>query len=99
MVIVNALKPLGEAQALSLGLPHTWAFGDNLSTVVDDGHYLTGLRNSVLVTIPAIAVVLLLGSMAAWAFARTQSRWLKSPTTSRPFRSCCRRRSSRRSTC
>ncbi len=48
MVIVNALKPLGEAQALSLSLPETWAFGDNLDTVVDDGHYLTGLRNSVL---------------------------------------------------
>jgi raffinose/stachyose/melibiose transport system permease protein len=77
MVIVNALKPLGEAQALSLGLPHTWAFGDNLDTVVNDGHYLTGLRNSVLVTLPAIAVVLLLGSMAAWAFARTHSRWLR----------------------
>lgn len=77
LVLVNALKPLGEAQALSLSLPHTWAFGDNLDTVVNDGHYLTGLRNSVLVTVPAIAVVLLLGSMAAWAFARTRSRWLR----------------------
>jgi raffinose/stachyose/melibiose transport system permease protein len=77
MVIVNAFKPLGEAQALSLGLPHEWAIGDNFSTVVDDGHYFTGLLNSVLVTVPAIVVVLLLGSMAAWAFARTHKRWMR----------------------
>lgn len=77
MVLVNAMKPQGEAQALSLGLPQTWAIGDNFGTVFDEGHYLTGLRNSVLVTIPAILVVLLLGSMAAWAFARTRARWLR----------------------
>lgn len=77
MVLVNAMKTQGEAQALSLGLPQEWAIGDNFSTVVDEGHYFTGLFNSLLVTIPAIAVVLLLGSMAAWAFARTQRRWLR----------------------
>lgn len=77
MVLVNAMKPLGEAQALSLKLPEQWAIGDNLSTVVDDGHYFTGLLNSLLVTVPAIAVVLLLGAMAAWAFARTRKRWLR----------------------
>lgn len=77
MVVINAMKPQGEAAALSLGLPETWAIGDNFGAVFDEGHYLTGLRNSVLVTIPAIAVVLLLGSMAAWAFARTRARWLR----------------------
>ncbi len=77
MVVINAMKPQGEAAALSLGLPETWAIGDNFGTVFDEGHYLTGLRNSVLVTIPSILIVLLLGSMAAWAFARTSARWLR----------------------
>jgi raffinose/stachyose/melibiose transport system permease protein len=77
MVVVNAFKTQGEAQALSLSLPEEWAIGDNFSKVVDDGNYLTGLVNSLLITIPAIVVVLLLGSMAAWAFARTQQRWLR----------------------
>jgi raffinose/stachyose/melibiose transport system permease protein len=77
MVVINAMKPQGEAAALSLGLPETWAIGDNFGTVFDEGHYLTGLRNSVLVTIPSILIVLLLGSMAAWAFARTRARWLR----------------------
>lgn len=77
MVVINAMKPQGEAAGLSLGLPETWALGDNFGTVFDEGDYLTGLRNSVLVTIPAILIVLLLGSMAAWAFARTRARWLR----------------------
>ncbi|ADB48675.1 carbohydrate ABC transporter permease [Conexibacter woesei] len=77
MVVVNAFKTQGEAQALSLDLPGEWAIGENFRTVIDDGNYLTGLLNSVLVTVPAIAVVLLLGSAAAWAFARTRSRWLR----------------------
>jgi raffinose/stachyose/melibiose transport system permease protein len=77
LVIVNAMKTQGEAQDLSIGLPHKWAIGDNLDTVVHDGHYFTGLLNSVLVTLPAIVIVLLLGSMAAWAFARTHKRWLR----------------------
>lgn len=77
MIVVNAFKTQGEAQALSLSLPEEWAIGDNFSTVVDDGNYLTGLVNSLLITIPAIVVVLLLGSMAAWAFARTHQRWLR----------------------
>lgn len=77
MIVVNAFKTQGEAQALSLSLPEEWAIGDNFSKVIDDGNYLTGLVNSLLVTIPAIVVVLLLGSMAAWAFARTHQRWLR----------------------
>lgn len=77
MIVVNAFKTQGEAQALSLSLPEEWAIGDNFSKVIDDGNYLTGLVNSLLITIPAIVVVLLLGSMAAWAFARTHQRWLR----------------------
>jgi raffinose/stachyose/melibiose transport system permease protein len=77
MVVVNSFKTEGESQTLNLDLPGKWAVGDNFRTVVDDGNYLTGLLNSLLITVPAIAVVLLLGSAAAWAFARTQRRWLK----------------------
>lgn len=76
LVIVNAMKPEGEAQSLSLGLPHEWAIGDNLKVVLDEGHYLSGLVNSLLITIPVLIVVLLLGSAAAWAFARSHARWM-----------------------
>ncbi|WP_040600622.1 carbohydrate ABC transporter permease [Patulibacter medicamentivorans] len=77
MVIVNAMKTEGEAQALSLGLPEKWAIGDNLSTIFDEGHYLSGLVNSLLITVPVLIVVLLLGSAASWAFARSRARWMK----------------------
>ncbi|WP_320673014.1 carbohydrate ABC transporter permease [Patulibacter defluvii] len=77
LVVVNAMKSEGEAQELSLGLPRKWAIGDNLSTIVDEGHYLSGLLNSVLITVPVLLVVLLLGSAASWAFARSGARWMK----------------------
>lgn len=77
MVVVNAFKTEGEASTLSAGWPSEWAAGDNFAVVFQDGHYLTGLRNSALVSLPTIAVILLLGSMAAWSYARSPSRSLR----------------------
>ncbi|TIC82753.1 carbohydrate ABC transporter permease [Nocardioides sp. GY 10127] len=77
MLVVNAGKTTQEAAIPSVSLPSHWSFADNLSVVLDQGHYLTGLRNSLLVTVPVVVLVLLLGSMAAWTFARTPWRWLR----------------------
>lgn len=77
MIIVNSFKTEGEASVPSVKWPTHWAVGDNFSTVFHQGHYLVGLRNSMLVAVPTIIVVLLLGSMAAWSYARSQSRSLK----------------------
>lgn len=77
LLLVNAFKPESEAVRPSVALPRQWAFADNLSTVVVDGHYFVGLRNSLLVTVPVVLGVLLLGAMAAWTYARTSSAWLR----------------------
>ncbi|KHL04728.1 sugar ABC transporter substrate-binding protein [Sinomonas humi] len=74
LLIVNSFKPVGEASQLSLALPKQWALVQNYSAVFVTGNYLTGLKNSLLVAIPTIAVVLLLGSLAAWGYARSTSR-------------------------
>jgi len=74
LVVVNSWKTQGEAARLSLGLPEQWAIVENYAAVFTTGNYLTGLRNSLLVAIPTIVVVLLLGSAAAWAYARSTSR-------------------------
>ena len=60
--------------AMTVSLPTTWAFLDNLRTVLDEGHYFVGLKNSLLVAVPVVLGVLLLGSMAAWTYARTSRR-------------------------
>lgn len=71
LMLVNSLKTAGEAAELSLALPSRWVAPENYAAVFVEGGYLTGLRNSVLIAVPTVIVVLLLGAMAAWAYARS----------------------------
>ncbi|MBR7826969.1 carbohydrate ABC transporter permease [Actinospica sp. MGRD01-02] len=77
MLLVNSFKTQGDASVLSLGLPSHWNLVGNYRTVIDQGSYFTGLGNSLLIAIPTILAVLLLGSMAAWSYARSRSRSLR----------------------
>ena len=74
LMIVNSLKTASEASDLNLGLPTDWSAVENYTAVFVTGNYLTGLANSLLVAVPTIAVVLLFGSMAAWAYARSTKK-------------------------
>lgn len=74
LMVVNSFKTPAEAADLSLALPTQWAIAENYAAVFTTGNYLVGLRNSVLVAVPTIVVVLLLGAMAAWAYARSTRR-------------------------
>lgn len=76
VLLVNSWKTDEEAGTPTVALPKTWAFVENLRTVIGDGHYFVGLRNSLLVAVPVVLGVLLLGSMAAWTYARTSKRSL-----------------------
>jgi raffinose/stachyose/melibiose transport system permease protein len=77
LMIVNSFKPLNEATDLSITLPKQWALVENYAMVIERGNYLTALRNSLIVTLPTILIVLLLASLAAWAYARSRSLTLK----------------------
>ena len=77
LILVNSFKTEGEAALLSLSLPTDWAIVENYTAVFVDGNYLTGLRNSLLVAVPAVVVVLFLGSLASWAYARSNRRSLQ----------------------
>lgn len=72
MLLVNSFKTESESSVPTLALPKTWQIIANYETVFTQGAYLTGLSNSLMVAIPTIAIVLLLGSMAAWGFARSK---------------------------
>jgi raffinose/stachyose/melibiose transport system permease protein len=73
MLVVNSFKPLDEASLLDLGLPKHWALKENYSAVIQDGNYLQALTNSLVIVVPTIVVVILLGAMTAWAYARSRS--------------------------
>jgi len=77
VLLVNSFKTSREAESPSVSLPKTWAVVDNYRAVLEQGHYLLGLRNSLFVAVPVVVLTLLLGAMAAWTFARTSSRTLR----------------------
>lgn len=77
MLVVNSFKTQSEASTPSVALPTTWAAAANYATVIDQGGYLVALGNSLLVAIPTVAAVLLLGTMAAWSFARAKGIGLR----------------------
>lgn len=76
LLVVNSAKPLAEASALNMRLPHDWAMGSNYKTVVTQGAFFEGLRNTLVITVPTLAGLLLFGALAAWIFARGKSRTL-----------------------
>ena len=75
MLLVNSFKTEADASRPSVALPTNWAGLSNFVTVIVKGNYVTGLRNSLTVAIPVVLGVLLLGSMAAWSYARSNARW------------------------
>jgi raffinose/stachyose/melibiose transport system permease protein len=77
MLLVNSFKTEAEAGTPSVALPTTWAALDNYTTVFQQGGYLTALGNSVIVAIPTVLAVILLGTMAAWSFARAKAMPLR----------------------
>jgi len=77
MLVINSFKTQAEASVPTLSLPTVWNAAENYQTVLVKGKYLTGLSNSLLIAIPAIALVLFLGSMAAWSYARSPHRSLR----------------------
>jgi raffinose/stachyose/melibiose transport system permease protein len=72
ILIVNSLKTTVDAGTLSPALPKTWNAVANYADVFVEGDYPRALANSLTVVVPSIIAVLLLGSMAAWAFARSK---------------------------
>lgn len=76
-LLVNSFKTEGEASVPSLALPSIWNIVENYGTVIQEGNYFQSLGNSVIVTIPTIAAVIILGTMAAWSYARSRRRSLR----------------------
>ncbi len=75
LVLVTSSKSLGEALNPNLALPRSWQVGKNYSQALTQGAFVKALLGSVSVVVPAVVGVILLGSMAAWVFARRHSRW------------------------
>jgi raffinose/stachyose/melibiose transport system permease protein len=74
LVVMTAGKSQGEALNPNLAPPTEWHLWENLSEVWNRGRLPEAFLGSVVIMVPAVTIVLLLGSMAAWVLARRAGR-------------------------
>jgi raffinose/stachyose/melibiose transport system permease protein len=73
IVIVNSIKPSGEAQHVSVALPSRVSF-DAFAMVLNEGKLLLGYANSFAILVATLLLLLTFGSVTAWVLARTRRR-------------------------
>ncbi len=74
LVVVTAGKDQAEALDPDLSLPSHWHLWQNIVQVWHDASVPTAFLGSLLIMVPAVAGILVLGSMAAWVLARRKGR-------------------------
>lgn len=73
-LLVTTFKTPQDATAHPLGLPETWVF-ENYVTAWNNMQYPRALGNTLFITVCSVALVVLLGSLAGYALARTKTKW------------------------
>jgi raffinose/stachyose/melibiose transport system permease protein len=73
IMVINSFKDRLSIYQNPFGLPQKWNFSNYVS-VLTDGDFLVYFRNSFVVVILSLVLLLITGSMAAYAFANWRSR-------------------------
>jgi raffinose/stachyose/melibiose transport system permease protein len=73
LVFVNSLKTRAEASSMGVGLPTVPQWG-NYATVIEEGKLASAFLNSLLYSLAATAICVLLAAMAAYVLARRRTR-------------------------
>ena len=76
ILIINTFKNKREIYSNPFGLPQSWTF-DNYSYVLRGSDFLIYFKNSFVVVVGSLAMILLLGSLAAYALAHWRTRTAK----------------------
>ena len=76
ILIINTFKNKREIYSNPFGLPQSWTF-DNYSYVLRGSDFFAYFRNSFVVVVGSLAMILLLGSLAAYALAHWRTRTAK----------------------
>lgn len=76
-LIVNTFKPSREATFSPLSLPGASFTLDNYRKAFDTINFLSSLRNSVVITVISVAIIILFGSMAAYTITRRKNKVTK----------------------
>ncbi len=76
-IIFTAAKTQSEAAALQFTWPTQWVLWDNIVTVLTNRDFLLvrAFLNSTLLTVAAVAIMVVLGAMVGYVLQRRKSRW------------------------
>jgi raffinose/stachyose/melibiose transport system permease protein len=77
-MLVNALKEKKEANLLSLSLPTSLEWS-NFTEVIKSNNYqiITAFKNSIILTVGAVLLLIIVGSMAGYVLQRREDRTTK----------------------
>ena len=73
LLLINTLKPKKEIYTNPFGLPREWTL-DNYRYIISDNNFFGYFKNSFIVVVVSLAVILLLGSLCAYALAHWPTR-------------------------
>lgn len=73
ILLINTLKTKKDIYSNPFGIPSTWTF-ENYSSVMGDSNFLNYFRNSLLVVVISLTVILLLGSLCAYGLAHWRTK-------------------------
>ena len=68
-IIMGSFKTKVDYIKNPVGLPESFVF-DNFKTLINDGQMLVWFKNSIIITIIAVLISLIISSLAAYSFAR-----------------------------
>jgi raffinose/stachyose/melibiose transport system permease protein len=76
-IVLTASKTQQEASRLDFSLPTEWVFFQNLIEVVQTRDYLLlrAFVNSAILTVSAVAIMVVLAAMVGYVLQRRKSRW------------------------
>ena len=76
-IVLTAGKTQQEASRLEFSWPTEWVFLENLRTVIETNDFIIirAFVNSTILTIAAVAIMVVLGAMVGYVLQRRQSRW------------------------
>ena len=78
-IVVTAVKSRPDAAKLDFTLPQEWRIWDNVHEVLTyrDNMLVTALKNSLLLTVISVTVIVLLSAMVGFVAQRRQDGWSK----------------------
>ena len=77
IAIVYALKDKNDVTSSPLAWPAHPTFRNFVRVVTENDQFISGLKNSILTTVPTVVILLIITSMAAYVLARNKQRFYR----------------------